>query len=145
MPRLTPSATIFVAFGGFCFSYVGMFLPAMGVVDAFTDKVTGEVSPDLNQSVGIFLAIWAGITFLFLLAALRSSVAIIAVLFCTMMAFTLLSVQNFTGSHTAQMAAGAFCIIDACCGFWAAMAGYWTPDTTYAWIRVNPIDLSPKD
>lgn len=122
-----------------------MFLPAMGVMAAFTDKETGEISPEFGQSVGIFLAIWSGVTFLFLLAALRSSVAIICVLFCTVMAFALLAATQFTGNAGIQNAAGAFCILDACCGFWAAMAGYWTPDTTYAWIRVNPIDLSPKD
>ncbi|BEJ15993.1 hypothetical protein CspHIS471_0505980 [Cutaneotrichosporon sp. HIS471] len=141
----TFSATIFCAFGGFSFSYVGFFLPAMGIVDAFTDKVTGEISPDLPNSLGIFLSIWSGITFLFLLAALRSSVAIILVLFFTSMAFALLAAQQFTGSLAVTRAAGAFCVMDAACGFWAAMAGYWTPDTTYAFIRVDPIDLSPKD
>ncbi|CAK9781537.1 hypothetical protein CC85DRAFT_296511 [Cutaneotrichosporon oleaginosum] len=141
----TFSATIFCAFGGFCFSYVGFFLPAMGIVDAFTDKATGEISPDLANSLGLFLAIWSGICLLFLLAALRSSVAIIAVLFFTMLAFAMLAASQFTGSVGVTKAAGAICIMDACCGFWAAMAGYWTPDTTYAFIRVDPIDLSPRD
>ncbi|GMK55586.1 hypothetical protein CspeluHIS016_0206420 [Cutaneotrichosporon spelunceum] len=142
----TFSATIFCAFGGFCFSYVGFFLPSMGIVDAFTDKATGEVSPDFANSIGVFLAIWAGITFLFLLAALRSSVAIILVLFMAMMAFVFLAAVQFTGGAPGvTKAAGAFCLMDAACGFYAAMAGYWTPDTTYAFIRCDPIDLSPKD
>lgn len=122
-----------------------MFLPAFGIAEAMTDKVTGEMSPDMNQSVGLFLGIWSATTFLFVLAALRSSVAILCVLVATTIAFGLLSAHSFTGNPTIQKAAGAFCIIDACFGFWAAMAGYWTPDTTYRWIRVDPIDISPKD
>lgn len=142
----TFSATIFIAFGGFCFGYAGIYLPAFGMTELFTDPVTKTYDANsFNQAVGIYLIMWAIITFLFVIAGLRSSGAILAVLFFTMMSFITLAINQTVPSSGAAKAAGAFCFIDSIFGFYAAMTGYWTPDTTFRFIRLDPLDLSPKD
>lgn len=142
----TFSATIFISYGGFCFGYAGIYLPAFGMMTFFTDPETAVVDMNsFNQAVGIYHIMWALITFLFVIAALRSSGAVLAVLVVTTTVFIALAVNCMAPSASALKAQAALCIIDAACGFYAAMTGYWTPDTTYPIFTLNPIDLSPKD
>lgn len=91
------------------------------------------------------LTLVPSIVFLFILASLRASVAILAVLVGACMAFMLVGIAQMTGNVAVGKAGSAFCIIAATMGVWAAMAGFWTPDTTYPWVRISPIDLSPKE
>ncbi|EJT46408.1 hypothetical protein A1Q1_05055 [Trichosporon asahii var. asahii CBS 2479] len=139
----TYSATIFVCYGGFIFSYSLIYLPSMGILEAYTDKETGLPRPEFHSAVGIYLGIWAGITFLFIIASLRSSVAILSTLVFTCISFALLAAAEIGGSPSVKTASGATCMIAGLCGYWSAMAGYWTPDITY--VQIPPIDLSRSD
>lgn len=139
----TYSATIFVCYGGFIFSYALIFLPAFGIVEAYTDKATGIPRQGFHDAMGIYLGIWSGITFLFVIASLRSSVAILSTLVFTCISFALLASAEISGHPTVKTASGAFCMIAGLCGYWSAMAGYWTSDITY--IQIPPIDLSRSD
>lgn len=141
----TYSATIFIAFAGFCMSYTGIYLPAFGVITSYTDPVTKELSPEFDQAVGLFFSAWAVVILLFLLASFRSSVAIIGALTSAFLAFVCLAIDRMIPSNGVNTAAGVFCILASFHGFWGAMSGYWTPDTTFRFIHVSPIDLSPKD
>lgn len=139
----TYSATIFVCYGGFILSYSFIYLPSMGVLEAYTDKATGALRPEFHSAVGIYLGIWSGITFLFIIASLRSSVAILSTLVFTCISFALLAAAEIGGNASVKTASGATCMIAGLCGYWSAMAGYWTPDIAY--FSVPPIDLSRAD
>ncbi|KAL1404823.1 hypothetical protein Q8F55_008433 [Vanrija albida] len=140
----TYSGTMFISFGGFCFGLACMFIPSFGVIAGYSDA-NGQFTDQFAQALGMYLVVWAGIVFLFILASLRASVAILAVLVGAFMAFLLVGVGSMTGNVAVGKAGYAFCMIAATMGVWAAMAGFWTPDTTYPWVRISPIDLSPKD
>lgn len=137
----TFSATIFICYGGFIWSFPMMFGNELGTMTAFT--VEGAVLPEFNQAVGLYCILWAVLSFFFVLAALRSSVAVLGTLFFVMIMFACMAAQFMTGTDGARLATGAFQIIAGVFGFWAALAGYWTPDVTYAFIRAPPINLAP--
>lgn len=75
---LTPAQ--FLTFGSFALSYACCLIPAFGVVAAFTDPATGKPTEELEYAIGIFLIVWACLMVLFILASLRSSVAIVSCL-----------------------------------------------------------------
>ncbi|TXT04381.1 hypothetical protein VHUM_04148 [Vanrija humicola] len=141
----TFSATIFLTFGNFALAYACLLLPAFGVMQAFTDPATGKPTEDFQYAIGIYLIVWACVMVLFILAALRSSVAILCCLFSAFMAFVLVGTGDLTGRKSVYRAGYGFCFVGAASGFWAAMAGYWTPDTTLDWIRISPIPLAKNE
>ncbi|WOO86106.1 ammonium permease ATO2-like protein [Vanrija pseudolonga] len=141
----TFSATIFLTFGSFALSYACCLIPTFGVIAAFTDPATGKPTEELEYAIGIFLIVWACIMVLFILAALRSSVAIVSCLSAAFFAFLLIGCGDLTANKHVSKAGYGFCFVAAACGIWAAMAGYWTPDTTLSWIRVSPIPLSKDE
>lgn len=118
----TFSATIFICYGGFIWSYTMIFYPGFAVLEAYT--VDGVLQDEFNQAVGMFMIIWSVVTFFFILAALRSSVAILGTLFFTMMSFIMMAAQSMTGANSARIAAGSFQVIAGSFGYWAALAGY---------------------
>ncbi|RSH83246.1 uncharacterized protein EHS24_006914 [Apiotrichum porosum] len=139
----TFSATIFICYGGFIWSYSMLFLPGFAVTEAY--MVDGVLTDEFNQAIGLFMVVWTIVTFFFCLAALRSSVAVLGTLSFTGIAFMCMAIQNLTGSDHARVAAGAFQLIAGSFGYWAALSGYWTPDVTYAFIRAPPIMLSKAE
>ncbi|KAL1405037.1 hypothetical protein Q8F55_008660 [Vanrija albida] len=141
----TYSATIFLTFGSFALAYACCLIPAFGVVAAFVDPATGRPTDELEHALGIFLIVWAGIMVLFILASLRSSVAILSCLISAFFSFLLIGIGDLTDSHHTHKAGYGFCFVASASGFWAAMAGYWTPDTTLDWVRVSPIPLAKNE
>ncbi|WOO78447.1 Ammonia transport outward protein 2 [Vanrija pseudolonga] len=140
----TYSATIFGTFGGFNMCYAAIYIPSFGVLDAFKDA-NGKLGDSFNQAMGIFFVVWSIVGFFFVLASFRSSVAILSTLTFTTLTFVCLAIFNMTGTKGSQYASGAMACIAAWCGFWAALAGYWSPDTTYDFIRLPPISLAKED
>lgn len=137
-------ATIFAAYGAFSLSFGSMYLPAFGVVSAYT-LADGTLSPEFNEAMGLFFIAWMVVTTLLLIASLRSSVGLVATLASTLMLFLTLAVHYFTGSTGLRTAAGVFGLLAAAAAWWTAMAGLWTSDTTYACLRVSPISLCARE
>jgi len=140
----TFSATVFSAYGSFNWAFAGLFLPSLGVVDAYI-LPNGKLSPQFDQAVGIFLFAWMMISVIFLIGALRSSGAIIVTLFFTMMTFSMLAIFFLTGSDGCRIAGGSFGVCASVGAWWAGLSGLWTKQSTFEWIRLNPIDLTPED
>ncbi|RSH89112.1 hypothetical protein EHS25_002778 [Saitozyma podzolica] len=103
----------------------------------------GSLRPEFNQAIGLYLMAWMMVTILFIIGSLRSSAGVLTTLVFTALAFLALGIYNMAGLDGGRIAGGVFGMIaTAKSAWWTAMAGYWTPDTTFRWIRVNPIDLS---
>ncbi|KAJ5818224.1 hypothetical protein N7474_003815 [Penicillium riverlandense] len=130
----TFGATLHTSYGAFWLSY-GMFsLPEIGIKAAYNGDMRAY-----SFALGIYLIMWGFLTFLFLLAALKTNVAILLVLFFLFLAYFFLSLANFTLTEHATASlhlnktGGAFAVICAACAFYAGASGLMQPETT--WIR----------
>lgn len=70
-------ATAFSSYGAFWFSYAAIFIPNSGILAAYE----GETAAQLPQALGFYLLSWFLVTFVFLIASLRSSVGLVSVFF----------------------------------------------------------------
>lgn len=134
----TFGATAFSSYGAFWFSYAAIFIPNSGILAAYE----GENESQLTQALGFYLLSWFLVTFIFLIAALRSSVGLVSVFFFLTITFILLAAYEFTGHTTVRIAGGSFGIVTAFCAFYVALAGLLTPDTSFFMLPIGP--LGPK-
>ena len=84
---------------------LALYIPQFGVVDAYGTDTAG-----LDNALGIYLSAWGIVTLIFLIACLRSSIALISLFFFLDVTFWLLYVSSFTtnGSILINSAAGFF-------------------------------------
>ncbi|KAG1737991.1 GPR1/FUN34/yaaH family-domain-containing protein [Suillus lakei] len=139
----TFSATVFTTYGGFNFSYAALYLPSLGIAAAYT--VDGVVGQEFYNIIGIYLAIWDLITFLFLLGAIRTTAPIVATLGFTVCALTCLSANAFTGNPHLATAGGALGIIASFGAYYGALSLFWTQQTTFSFIRLPPLITAPSN
>ncbi|KAK4686699.1 uncharacterized protein P7C73_g3420, partial [Tremellales sp. Uapishka_1] len=129
----TFGATAFASYGGFWLSFGTLYIPQFQVTASYTDAT------ELESALGIYLCSWGILTFIFLIAALRSSVALVLVFFFLDITFWLLA-ASFFGTHPmVTKAGGAFGIITAACAFYTGMAGLLTKDTSYFLLPVGDL------
>lgn len=138
----TFGATAFSSYGAFWFSFGLIYWPGSGISAAYEGAEAEEASV-----LGIYLASWFVVTFIFLIAALRSSAALVSVFFFLTITFLLLfagelvtSTGNTATGDALHKSGGAFGIITALCAYYTALAGLLTPDSSYFLIPVG--DLS---
>ncbi|EGN92059.1 hypothetical protein SERLA73DRAFT_79899 [Serpula lacrymans var. lacrymans S7.3] len=139
----TFSATVFTTYGGFNFSYGALYLPQMGLAAAYT--VDGVVGEEFSHAIGIYLGIWALITFVFCLGAIRTTAPIVVTLFFTVCALSCLSASSFTGNAHLNTAGGALGIVASFGAYYGALSLFWTQQTTFSYIRLPPLILAPSN
>lgn len=64
----------------FNLTYGLIYLPGSGIIAAYTDPVTGKLTEDFNQALGLYYLAWAIVTFCFVLGAVRASVVVLSIL-----------------------------------------------------------------
>ncbi|KAM0748641.1 hypothetical protein T439DRAFT_304201 [Meredithblackwellia eburnea MCA 4105] len=134
----TFGATAFSSYGGFWISFAFLISPWSGIEDSYTNK------DDFAHGVGFYLFGWFIFTFLMLIGALRSSVALAGVFFFLTITFLLLGISYFVPSHPGiAVAGGAFGLITAFNAWYVALTGLLTPDTSYFVLPTG--DLSKRD
>jgi hypothetical protein len=69
----TFGATVFSSYGAFNISYAMIYLPGSGIIAAYTDKTTGEISPEFDQALAMFIWAWFILTVIYTGAACRAS------------------------------------------------------------------------
>ncbi|KAI9147740.1 Ammonia transport outward protein 2 [Paramyrothecium foliicola] len=127
----TFGTTVHISYGAFWLSFAMFSIPGLGIAAAY-----GGNARALSVHLGIYLIAWCFLTLIFLIAALRTNVAILAVFFFLTLAFFLLAIAQFiqvthpTNAVRVNRAGGAIAIIDAFCAFYAGAAGLMTPATT---------------
>lgn len=100
-------ATAFSSYGAFWMSYATIFIPASGIMDAYTDKT------ELASALGIYLIAWMMLTLFFTMAVVLRSIAYTALLSSLTIAFACLAGAQFSGSLMVNKAGGAFGLITA--------------------------------
>lgn len=102
------------------------------------EAYSGAAESQLPQALGFYLISWFVVTFIFLIAALRSSVGLVSVFFFLTLTFIMLAASEFTGNAKVHIAGGALGIITAFCAWYVALAGLLTPDTSFFMIPIGP-------
>ncbi|KAK0201116.1 Gpr1 family protein [Desarmillaria ectypa] len=113
--RSTFTGSVFCIYGNFWLSYAAVLLPGTGIAAAYD----GEADM-LGDALGIYLIVWSIITVMFLIVALRKTVALILLLSILSMTFLLLAIAQFTGNSAVAKAGG---IVGVVTGFGAFYVG----------------------
>ncbi|GAA5876555.1 hypothetical protein JCM3774_003137 [Rhodotorula dairenensis] len=134
----TFGATVFCSYGAFNMTYAALYLPAFGVAQAYT-LADGSLSSEFTQAIGLYLIMWMMVTIFFMIAALRTTLAVFSTLFFTALTFLVLAIQNFTGNDSARIVGGVFGLCASACSWWGAASALWGPETTLSAIRISPV------
>jgi len=134
----TFGATVFSSYGAFWISYGIIFLPGSGILAAYADPA---VAAETHNAVAMFDMVWFILTTIFLLAALRSSIVTVGLLFFLSLTFMFLMIGEYLINEKCTKAGGWLGIITAFIAYYSAAAGMLTPQASYF---VLPIGDLPK-
>jgi len=141
----TFGTTVHCSYGAFWLSFAMFMIPSLGIKDAYMGDARAY-----SFAVGIYLILWCFLTFIFLVAALRTNWSIISVFFFLMLAFLFLSIAQFistthpTTSINVNKAGGAFAIICAFLAFYAGSSGLMLAETTFVRLPLGAIPRREK-
>lgn len=113
----TFGATAFSSYGGFWLAFGAIFIPGTGILDAL---VKANV---VQPALGLFLLGWTIFTFILLLGALRSNMALIALFALLFLTFLALTISNLGGGITWAVIGGWLGILTALVAWYTALAG----------------------
>ncbi|KAL1406045.1 hypothetical protein Q8F55_007728 [Vanrija albida] len=131
----TFGGTAFTCYGAFWLSFGYIFVPSSGILKAYEGD-----SHMLNQALGIYLSMWGVVTFIFLIATHRSSIALVTVFLFLDVTFWTLAASHFLEHLTTQKAGGVLGVITAFAAFYTALAGLLTKDTSYFLLPVGALE-----
>lgn len=141
--RNTFGSTVHCSYGAFWLGYAMLMVPSLHTEQAYA----GDTSAYRN-AVGIFLLAWSLLTLIFFVAALRTNIALLAVLGLLMLAFLLLGVAQFISTTLpdsavhVNRAGGAIAMFCAVAALYAGSSGIMTDETTWARLPLGIIDRS---
>ncbi|KAI0024931.1 GPR1/FUN34/yaaH family-domain-containing protein [Xylariomycetidae sp. FL0641] len=132
-------ATVFSAYGAFNLAYSTIFIPGSGILAAYTDKATGELSPEFNQAVALFVWGWFIITALFTIGAIRSNLILLCTLSSADITLILIATGMMTGNETILKASSGFGIITAAFAYYAGAAYLYVDGVTPFTLPLFPL------
>ncbi|KAJ7739429.1 Gpr1 family protein [Mycena maculata] len=109
-------ATVFASYGSFWMSYGTIYIPASGIIAAYSDPT------ELANTLGIYIIAWCMVTLFFLLLVIRANAAYTLLLSSFCVALACLSAGQFTQSFMVTKAGGVFLIIGAFIAYYIAMS-----------------------
>lgn len=118
-------STFFLCYGGFFMALGGIESDVFGIDAAYADG-------GLADALGIFLASWTVFTFFLWTATFKSTVPLVALMFCLFMFFLLYTIAVFAGSKGCQTASGVFCFITSAAAFYAFYDGLNVASNSFA-------------
>ncbi|KEY65415.1 hypothetical protein S7711_04313 [Stachybotrys chartarum IBT 7711] len=141
----TFGTTVHCSYGAFWLAFAMFLVPSLGIREAYAGNDAAY-----DTAVGIFLIAWCFLTIIFLVAALRTNIAILTVFSLLAMAFLLLSIAQFilpshpTAAVRVNRAGGVFAVLDALAAFYAGAAGLMTEDTTWVRFPLGELPHTPR-
>ncbi|KAI0386774.1 GPR1/FUN34/yaaH family-domain-containing protein [Hypomontagnella monticulosa] len=135
----TLGATLFSSYGGFNLSYALIYLPGSGIVSAYTDPETGELMPEFDQAVAMYIWAWFIISVIFTVANIRTTWALLGTLFFLDVTLILLAAGLMSGRASCIKASAAIGFVTACFSYWAGAAALYGDGTTPFNIPVGPL------
>ncbi|KAK0239661.1 Gpr1 family protein [Armillaria nabsnona] len=113
---VTYTGSVFCIYATFWLSYAAVLLPNTGIVAAYADD-----PKMLGNALGIYFVIWSIITVMFLLTALRKTLALVILLSLLSLTFLFFGITQFT--HGNSSVAKATGVIGTITGFGAFYVG----------------------
>jgi hypothetical protein len=123
-------------FGALAFSSFGAFWLSFA---AYAKFVAPGLGADAGAATGLFLLGWTIFTAYMTIAALRTTVAVLAVFAALTITFVLLTVGAFTGGAAWTMVGGWLGIITALLAWYASFAGVTNSTFGHAAVPVMPL------
>ncbi|CAO1634632.1 unnamed protein product [Parajaminaea phylloscopi] len=143
----TLGATIFCAFGSFWWGFAMLFIPWFNELGSYESGVPGVyaaggvAAAETDSAIGLFLWLWFGITTLLLIAAARSSVTLISLLFFLDLTFAMLAAFYYTGNAHFQTAGGALGILVGFNAYYLAAGSFLTSYTSYITLPLGSLAI----
>ncbi|OSX59503.1 hypothetical protein POSPLADRAFT_1151098 [Postia placenta MAD-698-R-SB12] len=140
--------TVFATYGGFNFSYGALYLPQIGIADAYS--VNGVVTEEFTHAIGIYLAICPHHWSVLLrhdgsIGALRTTAPIIWTLGMTVISLGCLSANCFHPNPHVNTAGGAFGLAATAGAYYGALSGFYSRESTFEVIRLPPVVVAYSD
>jgi hypothetical protein len=132
-------ATLFVSYGLFWSAYASILIPQTGIWAVYS------ATPQEPNAIGIFLATWFIITFIFLLSSLRANIIVIATLGFLDVAYASLMIAQFTGSIAVTKAGGWFGLVTAALAYYLGAAQLISTENSYFGLPVGIINKKRTD
>jgi len=114
----TFGAVAFTSYGAFWLSF--WYLVTKGVPEFVAAKATPT---DINHAVGTYLLVWTIFTVYMTIAAMRTSLAVLAVFAVLSATFLFLTIGNFGGSEGIIKVGGWLGLVTAALAWYASLAG----------------------
>ncbi|PFH51598.1 hypothetical protein AMATHDRAFT_2877 [Amanita thiersii Skay4041] len=108
--------TAFISYGAYWLSYAAVLIPGTGILAAFENK-----PEELRNALGIYLAMWVIVTFLFLIAALRRSICLVMLLVLPICNVVSIIIGEFTNNTKYMKIGGGFGVAAAFVGYYMAL------------------------
>lgn len=103
----TFGTAVFMSYGAFNISYSMIYLPGSGIIAAYMDS-EGNLSPDFQQSIALYLWAWFILSVIYTIAAIRSSWVLFLDLVALDVCLILLATGNMVQSTAVLNAGYAF-------------------------------------
>jgi succinate-acetate transporter protein len=137
----TFGALVFAGYGGFWLSLAALNIEAFGFLNGYTvDGVTD--TEQLYNDLAVYLLGWGIYSLIMTIAAHRTSVVVILILFNVAGIFIMLAIHNFNQreNYNWQQASGVFGVIASFIGWYGAFAGLLTEKNSLFTLPVGDMD-----
>ncbi len=94
-------------------AYALIFVPDSGILAAYIDAKTGELSPQFPIAIGLIVVAWLIVSLIFTVAATRSSWILLILLVFVDITLVFLAGANFSGVEALNKAAAATGLVSA--------------------------------
>ncbi|KAM5350910.1 hypothetical protein ACJ41O_003633 [Fusarium nematophilum] len=126
----TFGTAVFMSYGAFNISYSMIYLPGSGIIAAYTDS-SGNISPDFQQSIALYLWAWFILTVIYTVAATRTSWVLFLDLVALDVCLILLATGNMVNNAAVLNTGYAFGYLVAILSYWAGCAGLFAGATPF--------------
>ncbi|KAJ4193572.1 hypothetical protein NW767_004060 [Fusarium falciforme] len=134
----TFGTAVFMSYGAFNISYSMIYLPGSGIIAAYMDS-EGNLSPDFQQSIALYLWAWFILSVIYTIAAIRSSWVLFLDLVALDVCLILLATGNMVQSTAVLNAGYAFGYLVAILSYWAGCAGLYAGGATPFEVPTFPL------
>ena len=135
----TFGATVFPSYGAFNLAYALIYIPSSGILAAYTDETTGEISPEFSQALAIWLWAWFILSCIFLVGAMRSSWVLFTNLAVLCVQLMLLATGYMVDNTQLLTAGSSLGFVVAFLAYYAGTAGLWASGITPINLPTFPI------
>ena len=136
----TLAATLFSAYGGFLIAFGVLFMPTLSLTVLFGADIRA-----FNHALGLLFLCWAITCGVLFLAALRTNMAMLAVLACLCLSYLFLAIGEFANANTPLLAIGGWLgILCALIAWYTALGGILQSTRSTFQLPMGEVESAPS-